>query len=208
MKQLLLLCSFLICGQLLMAQTYPNPEFANEVYAYRKDSNTLVRLEKDFAKMATKTKFGGMGGMDYGYAIDSERSTVRFGRDGGYSFVYWTGAGSSGTSDSVMRANGMDPSMFSGMGTDPSQMISLYQAESSKGKRNISLITAQGMGLLGKAKKESKKYSFSVKKIREGYYEMIIDKPLPKGEYAFILTASGTGSGMDGSYPVFAFAVE
>lgn len=34
---------------------------------------------------------------------------------------------------------------------------------------------------------------------------MIVDKELPKGEYAFILMS---GAAMDGSYPVFAFAVE
>jgi len=50
-------------------------------------------------------------------------------------------------------------------------------------------------------------YSFSVRKVREGYWELVIDKSLPKGEYAF--TVQGTGmSNMDGSVTIFAFGID
>src|ERR1041385_7526909 len=98
----------------LNAQTYPNPEFANEVYWYRKDSSKLVRLEKGSSKMENKTKAMGLGGMENGYTIDGEKSPVRLSGGTNLSFIFSTGATSgSGTnhgSDSVMRANGMDPS--------------------------------------------------------------------------------------------------
>lgn len=206
MKKIILLSAFITSTQLLTAQTYPDPEFVNEVYALRKDSNTLIRLEKDFSKMNYNTKMGGMGGVQYGYSIESEKSPVRLNGSTRYSFVYSTGAANSNpAADSVMRSNGMDPSMYSNMGMDPTKMISLYSMESSKGKRNIVMAAGAGVNLLKKSKKESNKYPFSVKKVREGYYEFIVDKILPKGEYAFLIMSQG---GMDNSYPLFAFAIE
>jgi hypothetical protein len=52
----------------------------------------------------------------------------------------------------------------------------------------------------------SEKYTFSARKIKEGYWELVVDKPLPKGEYAF--TMMGMGTGMDGSTVIFAFGVD
>jgi len=196
----------LVTSLMALAQAYPNPEFTNEIYAYQKQGNALTRLEKGSSKMETKTKFGGMGGAENGYSLDNEKSTVRLANIGQYSFVYWNGAESSSAasnakSDSVMRANGLDPNMYSGMGMDPSQTISLYKTEQSKGKRKILLMSAGPF----KKNSDSDKYTLSFKKIRNGYYEMIVDKPLPKGEYAFVMMGMGS---MDGSVALFAFAVE
>jgi hypothetical protein len=188
-----------------MAQTYPNPEFTNEVYAYQKQNNALTRLEKGSSKMETKTKLGGMGGAENAYSLDNEKSSVRLNNMSQYSFVYWNGAepssGSNAKSDSIMRANGIDPNMVSGMAMDPSQSISLYKAEQSKGKRKILLMS------MGPFKKniDSNKCSLSFRKIRNGYYEVVVDKPLPKGEYAFVMMGMGS---MDGSVSLFAFAVD
>ena len=85
---------------------------------------------------------------------------------------------------------------------DPSKAITLYNMQSGKGKRKIML---QSMGLMGKSKKTSTVYTISVKKIKDNYYQMTVDKDLPRGEYAFLLMS---GAGMGGSIPVFAFAVE
>jgi hypothetical protein len=206
MKTLVLL-PLTLSSVIAIAQTYPNPEFTNEVYAYQKQNNTLTRLEKGSSKMETKTKLGGMGGAESGYSIDNEKSTVRLTNIDQFSFVYWNGtetpstsSASNAKSDSMMRANGLDPNMFSGMAMDPSQLISLYKMEQSKGKRKALLMSA------GPFKKNSdNKYSLSFKKIRNGYYEVIVDKPLPKGEYAFVMMAMGSA---DGSVSLFAFAVE
>ena len=58
----------------------------------------------------------------------------------------------------------------------------------------------------GKKSQSSDKYTFSVKKIREGYWELVIDKPLPRGEYAFSMMSMGAGN-MDGSTTLICLCV-
>jgi hypothetical protein len=97
---------------------------------------------------------------------------------------------------------------MSGMGNtmDIGNTVTLYKAESEKGKRKI--LIQKSPGAFGMKKvKSSDKYTFSVKKIREGYSELVIDKPLPRGEYIFTAMAMGMGN-MDGSMTLFAFAVD
>ncbi len=95
--------------------------------------------------------------------------------------------------------------MMGGM-NDPANTITLYKAESAKGKRKI-LMQKLGGAFGGKKSQSSDKYTFSVKKIREGYWELVIDKPLPRGEYAFSMMGMGAGN-MDGSTILFAFGVD
>lgn len=200
MKKLFFFSAITFCSQVVYSQSYPNPEFSNEIYALRKDSNILMRLEKEFSRMNTKMKMAGMGGAESGYFIESEKSPVRLKKDRNYSFVYYTSSSISSSTNSGMNMNDMNPSMYPQAGMDPSQNISLYQLQTSKGKRKLVTMSATMMG-----KKESIRYSFSVKKIREGYYELIADKPLPKGEYTFMMMSY---SSMDGSVALFAFAIE
>jgi hypothetical protein len=211
-----LLASLQLFSQIDPAK-YPDPEFSNEVYWYRKDSVTvLMRLEKGSSKMETKMKLGGMGGAENGYAIDEERSPVRLNESKGLSFIFSTGASSakprSAAYDSMMRANGVDPSMVDGMGmdgmSDPSKTITLYKAETGKGKRKVLLMKTGGaIPFSGRKPKSSDKYSFSVRKIRDGYWELMVDKSLPKGEYAFSVSSFGMNN-MDGSVTLFAFGVD
>ena len=103
-----------------------------------------------------------------------------------------------------MKANGMDPAMLSNPMAammDPSQNISLYSMKGEKGKRKALL---QSMGLMGKSKKTATKYTLSIKKVKEGYNQMIVDKSLPKGEYTFVMMSMS----MDQSFALFAFAVD
>ncbi len=195
---------------------YPEPEFSNEVYMYRKDSiNKLLRLEKGASKMDTKTKLGGMGGAENSYSIDGEISPVRVTSGKDLSFVFSTGAEqgkkNSPQMDSMMKANGMDPSMMGMMQDgmmDPSKMITLYQTDIDKSNRKVYLMKTGGaMPFASKKNKTSDKFSFSVRKIRNGYWELIIDKPLPKGEYAFTVMGMGMAS-MDGSVTIFAFGID
>ena len=192
---------------------YPDPEFANEVSYLKKDSaNTIIRLEKGSSKMDTKIKMGGFGGTESGYEIEGEKSPVRLKSGSNLSFIFSTGASARSSSstamrDSMMRANGMDPSMMQSM-TDPSNMISLYKAETGKDKRKILMQKSPGASPFGSKKMQSgDKFTFSVKQIREGYWELVIDKPLSKGEYAFTMMNMGMGN-MDGSSLLFAFAVD
>jgi hypothetical protein len=89
---------------------------------------------------------------------------------------------------------------------DPSNTITLYKAESGKGNRKIYLMKTGGAFSMGK-NKSSDKFTFSLKKIREGYWELLIDKSLPKGEYAFAVQGMNMNN-MDGSIVIFAFAVD
>lgn len=219
MKLYLTLTTLLFISIDLFAQPdqskYPDPEFSNEVYWYRKDSATLLRLEKGSSKMETKTKLGGMAGAENGYSLDGEESTIRLNEAKKLSFIFSTGASKntprSASYDSMMLANGVDPSMMEnmdGMMNDPSKMITLYKLETGKGKRKALLMKTGGaLPFAGRKPKSSDKYTFSVRKIRDGYWELLIDKSLPKGEYAFSVTSFGMNS-MDGSVTLFAFGVE
>jgi len=215
MKYLMLTILLLCVSIYLYAQKYPEPEFNNEVVFLKKDSiHTLLRLEKESSKMESKTKGAGFGGYEMGYIFDGEKSTIRIQKAPGYSFVFSTGASvktASPQQDSIMRANGMDPAMMDGMSgmggmNDPANTITLYKAESAKGKRKILMQKAGGAFSMGK-NKSSDKFTFSVKKIREGYWELVIDKPLTRGEYAFSMINIGAGA-MDGSTVLFSFGVD
>lgn len=193
---------------------YPEPEFSNEVYLLKKENTfTVMRLEKGSSKMDTKTKLGGMAGAESAYLLEGETSTARLNSGSSLSFIYSTGAGekkSSPQMDSMMRANGVDSAIMSGYGTtmDPSSMITLYKVETDKGSRKILLMKSPGAMPFGSKKmKSSDKYTFSVKKIKDGYWELVVDKTLPKGEYAFSVMSMGMGN-MDGSTLMFAFGVD
>lgn len=128
---------------------YPEPEFANEIYLLKKDSSVL-KLEKDDSRLDTKVKMAGFAGVEHSYTIEGKKSPVRLNWGDSLSFVFSTGASakkSSASSDSIMIANGMDPTMMSGiMGgmSDPANTISLYKAESVKGIRKIFLQKTAG----------------------------------------------------------------
>jgi hypothetical protein len=199
---------------------YPAPEFSNEVYYLKKDSiNSLIRLEKGSSKMESKTKMGGMGGYEMGYEMADEKSGVRLVNVKNLSFVFSTGASSGSSSsnaerDSMLKANGMDPSMTQGMPgmssmTDPANSITLYKVEPGKGKRKILLQKSPGAMSFGKKKMmSSDKLTFSIKNIREGYWELVIDKTLSKGEYIFTYSNAMSMGGMSGDLLLFAFGID
>jgi len=212
MKKNFLLFGCLVLSSILIAQnSYPIPEYANEIYQIKKDSTiSLVRLEKAFSNQQMKVKMLGMGGMDQGYATDGEKSNIRFSSSSNWVFLFFNGdpaadsTSSSAEADSAMKANGMDMKAMAALSSmyDPTQMISLYNMKSEKGKRKI---LTQSMGLMGKSKSTATKFSLSIKKVKENYYEMRVDKSLPRGEYSFVMMDMG---GMGQSYVLFAFGVD
>jgi|CXWL01.1.fsa_nt_gi hypothetical protein len=215
MKKIITFSFLQLITSIAFTQSYPEPEFSKEVYYLKKDSTySVMRLEKGSSKMESKTKMGGMGGSESAYVLDGEKSTARLNGGNNLSFVFSTGASSGSSSssqrDSMMRANGMDPSMMEGMGgmNDPASTVTLYKVESANGKRKVLLQKNPGMMPFGsKKQKSSDKYTFSVKKIQEGYWELVIDKTLPQGEYAFTMMGMGMGN-MDGSTTMFSFGVD
>ena len=185
---------------------FPVPDYSNEIYYFKKDESKLMRLEKNSSKFDHKTKAGGFGGVQAGYEMDGDRSSARLKERPDHVFLYYSGppAGSNPSSDSVMRANGMDPAMMNMSHRDPSQLIELFEVITDKGVRKVVTVSSQGMKLLGGKKKDSKKYTTSIRQVKPGYYEIIVDKPLPKGEYAFVFQ----GMGISGDVTLFAFAIE
>lgn len=210
MKKIFFLVALIALVNMLNAQTYPDPEYANEIYFLKKDNPySLIRLEKGASKMETKTSM--IKGSEQGYSLDGTKSNVRIQDGSNLSFVFTTGSSSSTSSnsgsDSIMKANGVDPKMlnFGGM-MDPTNNITLYKMDIAKDERKIYLMK-QG-GYFGNHKNQSSdKYTFSLKKIRDGYWELVIDKTLPKGEYAFTMMAMGMQA-MDGGMTLFAFGVD
>lgn len=212
MKKIFLLITLIAWVNILNAQSYPDPEFANEIYFLKKDNSySLIRLEKGASKMETKTNM--ISGSEQGYSLDGAKSSVRIRGGNSLSFIFSTGSPSSSssnnTSDSMMKANGVDPKMlnFGGM-MDPTNNITLYKMDIEKGERKIYLMKTGGALPFSKHKNQSSdKYTFSLKKIRDGYWELVTDKTLPKGEYAFTMMAIGMQA-MDGGMTLFAFGVD
>lgn len=190
--------------------TYPIPDYTKEIYLVKRDSTlSLVRLEKGTSKQEMKLKMMGMAGMDNGYELEGEKSPVRLSNGSSLIFAYYSGeanaGGSSAKSDSIMKANGMDLAMMNNAMEsmmDPTQNISLYSMRPDNGKRKALL---QSMGIMGKSKKTAVKYTLSTKKLKGGFYELVVDKTLPKGEYTFTMMSMGS---MDQSYTLFAFGID
>lgn len=189
----------------LLAQTYPDPEFSNEVYYLKKEiPYSLVRLEKNSAKQINKANM--ITGAEFSYSIEGKTSPVRIGR-GDLSFIFSDGS-SSGSSkpDPAIKKNVMDLNAFGEFNDNPLKSIILYKTDIDGATRKIYI--QKSVGHLGFHKNQtSDKYTFSLKKIRDGYWELVIDKPLPKGEYAF----SMKGISMEDanfSPTVFAFGVD
>jgi hypothetical protein len=189
---LLAVCLFTFCS--LSAQDnkqYPTPEFANEIYYFDKSTNSLVRLEKGSSGVKSKLRMGGFGGSENVFVMENEKSPVQIRDSVSLSFVYYTGDSEPAGWEAVL---------------DPSRTTSLYNAHPDQGSRKVVLQSSSGMMILGKTK-ESKKYTFSVRKIKPGYAEIVVDKPLKKGEYMFVVLG-GFNINMDGSASLFAFEVE
>ena len=202
----------LYCSCFCFSQTskrvYPEPEFLKEIYALNIQTNTLTRLEKETSRLDTKVKLGGFGGSEYGYTVAGETSKIHFSSTQLPTFIYQSRKGNSSSAnkaDSSTRTgnDGMEnttqsvESMNAMFDEDPSRSITLYALHTVKGERKL---LVQNSGSFGKGKKASSKYGISFKKVKDGYYEISVDKQLPKGEYAFMTTTMGT---LDATFFVF-----
>ena len=179
-----LLCIILLVGVMrLHAQDqYPSPEYANHPYFFDKSSKQLTALEKSSAKMSTKVKALGYGGMSSQYVIEGGSSTVSIPSADTIEFV-------------VTGGNQM---------MDPSQMFALYPLDANKRQR--SAVMAQGGGILGKNKK-AEKISCLLKKINDKYV-LVVPAKLEPCQYAFINTMPAGGGGMDQTFDAYCFAVK
>ena len=128
------------------------PEFSNEIYLFDKESGKLVRLEKGNARLETKAKMAGMGGVENGYELENEKSTVRLKNNKDLTFIFYSGGkktdATSAIADSLMRSMGISipampqpPGMQSG-----NEICTLYSMKCGKGKRSIVVQSEEGNG--------------------------------------------------------------
>jgi len=134
----------------------------------------------------------GWGGSESAYNFKGEKAPVRFSSAQLPSFVFrmhqdYTGgkkdSSNAGMSSMSSLASMMDDAM------DPSKSIALYSLDAKNGTR--ALIMQSSGGKFSKKSKSSDKVPLSFRKIKDGYYEMVLDKPLPSGEYAFMNVMAG-----------------
>ena len=173
----------LAMASLLHAQDqYPNPEFANHPYYFDKGTKQLTALEKSAARIATKMKALGYGGMSQNYVIDGSTAAVTVPTGDSIEFVVTGG-------NQIM---------------DPSQMMSLFLLDA--GKKQRTAVMAQAKGLFGK-KQEAGKITCLLKKINDKYV-LVVPVRLQPGQYAFINLMGGSGGAGEISYDAYCFTVK
>jgi hypothetical protein len=96
---------------------------------------------------------------------------------------------------------------MSQVGMNGPTQFTLYKMDVSGAKRTITLAKSGGFAFSKKSSSGSDNYSTSIRKIREGYFEMVVDRRLPKGEYAFVIMSTGMDA-MRGGATLFCFGVD
>ena len=135
-----------------------------------------------------KKKLGGFGGVSFSYEIEGEQSTVRLNADSAV-FVLQQGTGS--------------------LAIDISMTLRLFKLEIKKGKR-VAVEGEYKPSVLGTGKTTDTKITTSSKSLKEGLTQIVPEKKLVKGEYAFVSSIM-QGNNYDGKntrYVVYAFAID
>ncbi|MBS1624705.1 MAG: hypothetical protein JST83_11835 [Bacteroidetes bacterium] len=155
----LLFTVFLTVSVSAQSSSIPQPEFPSRPYFLR--DSTFHNLEKVEANFDLKIKGGGFGGADQNLTAFKAQSPIRFDK------------------------NNIPPMYIQIDGSgDPSDKVSVSIAQIKKDRRRFVL---ESTSLGGKAKDMSEtKVSVSLKKVREGLYQIVFDAPLVPGEYAFM----------------------
>jgi hypothetical protein len=172
---------------------------AQDVASYGKAPSTVVKLYHPLSEKQTdletigalrkqKKKLGGFGGVSFSYELEGERSTVRLNADSAI-FVLQQGSGM--------------------LGMDISMTLRLFKLEVKSGKR-IAVEGDYKPSILGTGKTTDTKITTSSKQLKEGLTQIVPEKKLEKGEYAFV-SSMMEGNNYDGKntkYSVYAFAID
>ena len=167
MKKIILTIAILISGfsSILMAQSFPDPEFSSRPYILDVDK-TLKNLERTDAQIETKVVGMGYGGFETYYTAFEPESDVRLSMNS--------------LPKIIIKIEG---------NVDPSEIISLSEAVVKRDRRRF-LQNSRGMG--GRARDISDTYiNLEFKKIRDGIFEVILPSDIQPGEYAFMPINSG-----------------
>ena len=182
---------FLVAGSLCLcaqnsADSIPEPEFMNQVFALSNDRK-LITLEKKDAEYVSKMKAAGFGGSKQMYEMSGAKSTVALSNDN-LMFVVSTAGGGSG------------------FGMDPSSQFALMKFETKKDKRQA--LAAEYGGMKKPKGPGDNELGLNFKRIRDGVYGIVPAQNLEKGEYAFLNKTSVQGGGMSMKMEAFAFNIQ
>jgi hypothetical protein len=161
---------------------------SSEIKLYHPATEKQTDLEATSATRKQKKKLGGFGGVSFSYEIEGERSAIRLNADSAI-FVLQQGTGS--------------------LAIDMSMTLRLFKLEVKNGKRNA----VEGdykPSVLGTGKTTDTKITTSTKQLKEGLSQIVPEKKLEKGEYAFV-SSMMQGNNYDGKntkYAVYAFAID
>ena len=161
----------------------------NTVLLYHLPEGNQTALENTKAVRRTKTTLGGFGGSSFSYILEGEKSPVRLRAD---SAIFVTDKG-----------KGL-------LATDPSITITLYKLEAGNDKRIAVLNKYKPSYVGGGSKNTNTKIPMGTKDLKEGLQQLLPEKKLEPGEYAFI-TITIAGNNYDGKntkYIVFAFGID
>jgi hypothetical protein len=161
---------------------------STEVRLYHPDTDKQSDLETTGAVRKQKKKLGGFGGITFSYELKGEKSSVRLKADSAI-FVIQQGSGS--------------------LGMDISMTLLLYKLEIKDGTR----IAVQGdykSSVLGSGKTTDTKIITSAKQIKAGLTQLVPEKKLEKGEYAFVspMMEGNQYDGKNTKYVVYAFGID
>lgn len=131
------------------------PEFNNKPAFYDAKTKTLLELEK--SQYNTMAKAKGLMKAEAGFFLDGPTSKVKVDKKDELVFVVKVEAG-----------------------TDPTSVFDLVKFEIRNDKR-VFIVSKAGMG---KSSTSFEKITYSVKKIKDGYYQLIANN-LSEGEYFF-----------------------
>lgn len=149
---------FLLLALLIIAKTgisQPLPEFNNKPAFFNATTNTLIELEKSQYNTIAKAK--GILKAEAGFYLTGIASPVKLDKKPVLEFIV-----------KVLP------------GTDPTSVFDLVRFEIRNGQR-VFITSKAG---LGKSTTSFEKISYDLKKIKEGYYKLIVNN-LNEGEYFF-----------------------
>ncbi len=167
MKKTLAFITFFMCFcsfNSLLAQDgiIPNPEFNSRPYIL--NNGELENIERTDATMEVKSKGLGYGGVEIYYTAFGSESNTRFNKES-------------------------LPRIFIKLegNIDPSEIILIVKEDTKRKKKDRRRFKQGSMKLGGGARDISEnQINFSVKKIRDDVYEIILDIAIEPGEYAFM----------------------
>jgi hypothetical protein len=186
----LMIYSFIVLSIVVKAQDVASYGKApsSVVKLYHPKTEKQTDLENAGATRKQKKKLGGFGGISFSYEMEGEKSLLRLNAD---SAIFVTDQGT-----------GM-------LSMDMSLTLQLFKLEIKNGKR----VAVQGdykPSLLGTGKTTDTKITTSSKSLKEGLTQLVPEKKLAKGEYAFV-SGMMEGNNYDGKntkYLAYAFGID